>query len=177
MKLRGICLVFLTVALVANSGCIFKPSRYTGVISYRHGRAYIKHDKYYRIGLLPEGWQRMKTRARTISFYNSELLGSISTDAFCAKGLGDRNLSALSMDILGGLEEKNFLDIREFELDRRGALRQKVSGKMDGVPVIVDLVVTKKNGCAFDFYSVASPPNSQEVTEAFEDFFGAFQYD
>lgn len=177
MRVRGIIAFFLAAALIFTSGCIFKPSRYQGVISYRNGRVFIKHDKFYRVGVLPAGWERMATRARAISFYNPSYESSISTDATCASGAGNRKLESLGNELLSAIEGSVSISEKPFEMDGRGALRRKISGKMDGVPVMVDLVVVRKNGCVFDLYAVMPPAADPSVQTDFEEFFGGFHYE
>ena len=63
------------------------------------------------------------------------------------------------------------------ELSGRGALRQTVEGSLDGVPVVLDLVVVRKDGCVFDFYSVSPPGADPRVATDFEAFFGEFSYE
>lgn len=166
----------LIAAFIFTGACIFKPSRYKGVISYRNGRVYIKHDKFYRVGRLSGGWERMRTRARTISFYNPEYRSSISTDASCVKGSSDRQLESLGGQLVSAIEGRVFISETPFDLDGRGALRQTVSGKMDGVQVYVDLVVVRKDGCVFDMYAVTPPDPDLQVKRDFEEFFGGFHY-
>lgn len=166
---------FFTVA--SSAGCLFGPSNYKGVIGYRHGQVFLRHDRIYRVGELPAGWERMSTRARTISFYNAAYRSSISTDALCGQGVSNRRLDVLGGEIASALENRTLVSEVPFDLDGRGALRQRVTGTEDGVPVVLDLVVVRKNGCVFDFYAVMSPDAELGVVQDFEPFFQAFHYE
>lgn len=170
--------IFALAVIIAwlAGGCIFGATSYKGVMSYRDGRVYIRHDNFYRVGKLPEGWERMRSGARVISFYNDSLKSSVSTDAFCGRAVGDRRLDALGGEILSALDERTVISEKTIDLDGRGASRQVANGKLDGVPVQVDLVVAKKNGCTFDFYAVTPRGADPRVTEMFEQFFGGFSY-
>lgn len=168
--------VLAVLAAVAVSGCIFKPTKLKGVISYRDGRVYLNKGDYYRVGILPEEWVRMSTRAKTISFYSDRALSSISTDAFCGRSVSNRKLSALAGDATSALEDRNVTEEKEFMLDGRGALRRTITGKQDGISLVVDLVVIKKDGCVFDIYSVSPPDKALQVKSDFETFFGGFHY-
>ena len=174
-----IVLVAVFFALFADfAGCIFGPAKFKGVIGYRpDGRVFIQHDRYYRVGVLPSGWQAMKTKARAISFYNSDYKSSISTDAFCGRDVTDRKLETLGGEMITALEGRSVLYEKNFDLDGRGAVRQKLTGSLDGVSVVVDLVVVRKNGCVFDFYAVMPPNNAANTGDDFENFFGAFHYE
>lgn len=128
------------------------------------------------MGQLPDGWVRMKVSRRAISFYNESYKASISTDAFCGRSFSDRPLDALAGELSAVLAERETKWTEEMMLDGRGALRVFVEGKMDGVPVNMDIVVVKKDECNFDFVAVRPPNASQDVTFDFEGFFKAFQY-
>ena len=177
--MRGIYAVVVSIiaALLVEGGCAFGPTRFKGVMSYRSGRVYLKHDRYYRVGKLPRGWRRMKTKARAISFYNRDLKSSISTDAFCGASVGDRPLDSLGGEVISALDERKVVEEVPFTLDGRGALRQRAEGNLDGVSVVLDLVVIKKSGCVFDMYAIMPPEFVDEVAEPFETFFRAFHYE
>lgn len=176
--MRGIRFVtlLLLVAISATCGCIFKPQPFKGVISYKDGKVFIRNKKYYTVGLLPDGWENFNTRARTISFYNKQYKASISTDAYCGKSVGDRALDSLSGGIITALEGRNVVEEGHFTLDDRGALRQKITGTVDGVATDVDIVIVRKDECVFDFYSVSQPGSADGVKADFETFFKGFHY-
>ncbi len=174
---RLIIIIAILLVFAALAGCLFKRQPFKGVMYYGHGKVYIFHDKYYEVGQLPAGWERMKTGARTISFYNEEHKASISTDAYCGLSVSDRTLDSFSGDMTVALEDKKVTDEKEFTLDGRGALRMRVNGKVDGVPTVVDLVIVRKNYCVFDFYSVAPAGGDPDVNSAFEAFFNGFHYE
>lgn len=168
--------VTLVAALVLSSSCIFRPSTYQGVIGSRSGRVFLTRERFYHVGLLPDGWQRMRVRARTVSFYHPGYRSSISTDAICGRGASDRSLVALSGEMASAVEGRTLLSETTLQLAGRGALRQRLRGSQDGVPVLVDLVVLRKDGCVFDFYAVMPPEPDAEAVRDFEAFFGGFRY-
>ena len=177
MRGRALIVLAALAAAVCAAGCVFGPTSYKGVIGYRDGRVFLKHDSVYDVGRLPKGWKRMDSRARTISFYNPAYLSSISTDASCGGGVSDRRLDSLGGEVVSALEKRRLLSEEPFELDGRGALRQRVEGYQDGVMLIVDLVVVRKSGCVFDFYSVSQPEAAPQVAQDFEAFFSGFHYE
>ena len=168
--------VLLCALVILGAGCVFKQSQYTGVMSYRNGRVYLQNKNYYRVGVLPEGWRHMDSKARAISFYNEAYKSSINTDAFCAKSFADRPLDTLAGELSSVLSDRTTLTTEEFMLDGRGALRLLVTGTMDGVAVSMDIVVVKKNGCNFDFVAVTPPDAPDALTNDFETFFNGFHY-
>lgn len=172
----------LALASVICVACAFKKQPFKGVVGFKDDRVYLTPDRYYekgsyyRVGALPEGWERLSTRARTISFYNSAFMSSISTDAWCGTNMKDRTLDSLTGDLVTAIEDRRFSEEREFKLDGRGAIRQQIMGSYQGVPTAVDLVTVRKGDCAFDFYLVSQGGAPAEATEDFEAFFGDFEY-
>lgn len=178
MRMRVFAASAIFVFILSVAGCLFGPSKFKGVMSYRNGRVYLKKDSFYRVGDLPDGWRLMKTRVRTVSFYNGELGASISTDAFCGSSVEGRRIDSLSGELISALEKREVLGEKEFELDGRGAVRQLVRGEMDGMPVLLDLVVVRKNGCVFDFYSITPGASADsKLGMAFDAFFKSFHYE
>ncbi len=146
-------------------------------MSYRNGKVFLQYGGYYRVGLLPFGWRRIKWSSKAVSFYNDSYKSSISTDAFCGKSFVDRPLDALAGELSAALsDDRETKWTQEMFLDGRGALRVFVTGTMDGVLVNMDIVVVKKNDCNFDFVAVSRPDSPKEMTKDFETFFGGFSY-
>jgi hypothetical protein len=158
------------------AGCAFGPQQFKGVMSYRGGKVFFTNKDFYRVGKLPDGWNRLEERYRTITFYNESSGASISTDAFCGRSLEGRRPDSLTGEILTALDEREVISEKEFELSGRGAVRILAKGKLDGVAVTVDLVVVRKDGCIFDFYAVSEGDEGPDTAAAFEQFFGGFDY-
>jgi hypothetical protein len=177
MNVRGKIILFIPAILLIFCGCAFGPSKNKGVMSYRHGRVYLKKDDFYRVGILPSDWGRLGVRVRTISFYNAELRSSISTDAFCGGQVESKGIEVLEGDMLSGLENRRTMKDEKFTLDGRGAVREVMSGTIDGVESVVDIVVVRKSGCVFDFYLVTPGDATEAATSAFESFFNGFHYE
>jgi len=182
MRGRAIIAFALVVICAAGAGCVFKRQPFKGVVEYVDGKVYLRLPTYaqpgrfYRVGILPDGWERMATRAHTISFYNEAYRCSISTSAYCGLSVSDRSLDSFTGDMVSALEDRSFSEKKRFMLDGRGALRQRVYGKYNGVPTVVDLVTARKGGCVFDFYLVSQAGAPVEAREDFETFFGGFEY-
>lgn len=177
MGIRQKAVSVLVCSLVlAGAGCVFKKADYIGVMSYRNGRVFLQNKNYYRVGILPEGWRRMESKARAISFHHDGYRTSITTDAFCGKSFVDRPLDTLAGELATALSDRTTVSTQEFMLDERGALRLLVKGTMDGVPLQMDIVVVKKDGCNFDFIAVMPPDAPPQVTSDFEGFLKGFHY-
>lgn len=177
-RLIAIALLVAGLAgLLVFANCVFGPNRYYGVMSYRGNRVFIRHDRWYYVGKLPEGWKGLKTRVRSASWYNEDLRSTISTSVLCQASVGDGPLKSVAAEVAGAVERREVSDEREFMLDGRGALRETVKGMVDGVPVEMDVVVVKKNYCAFDFIAVGPPEMIPDVRPVFEDFFNGFHFE
>lgn len=166
----------LTTAF-AHANCIFGPNRYYGVLSHRANRIFITHDRWYYVGKLPDGWQDLKTGAKTASWYNPEYLSTITTDVLCEASAGDSPLESVAGDIVAAIEDRTVTDSREFTLDGRGALRETVSGSVDGVPLMMETVVVKKDNCSFNMAVIAPPGEMPNVRPFFDDFVNGFHYE
>lgn len=175
--IRGILTVLAIVVLLTSASCLFKQTELVGVMSYRNGKVFLKKDNFYSVGKLPSGWHRMKTRAKAISFYNPGLRSSITTDAFCGAKVENSALGALGGDMISALDQRKVTSEQDIQLDGRQATRRFVTGTLDGVDVLVDYVVVRKDGCIFDFYAVISDvAEKDEVSAVFEDFYKGFEY-
>ena len=78
----------------------------------------------------------------------------LAVNATCADH-GDPSLEVLTGHLLIGFEEHSLQEQQTESLDGREALRSKYHATLDGVPVELELVVLKKNGCVHDFTFVA----------------------
>ncbi len=175
IKQISILMAGLMLIFFLNS-CSLKGRETVGVTSYKQDKVYIKGGKHYLVGQLPSQWQRVQVSQNVITFYNKQDEASITTDAFCGESFVDRPLDILASELASALTDLNTISTDRFMLDKRESYRQKVFGKMDGVPVKMDIVVIKKNSCNFDFVAVMPPKNSTKITKDFEQFFNGFQF-
>lgn len=174
---RGALVITLALLSVLFVACIFGPPKFIGVMSYRDGRVYLMNKNFYKVGILPDDWKRVDTKVRSVTFYSPEAGASISTSAFCGRGVEGLRPDALSGEILGTLENRSVLSEEKLMLNGRGAVRILTSGSMDGVVSMVDLVTIRKDGCVFDFYAVSPGGQNQATRSAFEGFFQQFHFE
>jgi hypothetical protein len=67
-----------------------------------------------------------------------------------------------------GFTERSLIEQETRELDGRESLRSHYRAKLDGVPVELLLVVTKKNGCVYDFTYISPVARYSEKLADFE---------
>ena len=108
---------------------------------------------------------------RPVAFSDNDLAWASTTsghllamNAVC-EGHDDAPLDVLTRHLLFGFTERNRVSEVLEPLDGREALRTVWTAKLDGVPVELELVVLKKNGCVHDFTYV-SPPGERGAHEA-----------
>jgi hypothetical protein len=109
----------------------------------------------YRVGRLSNAWQQHGTRGADLAFVNPSG-GTIFVNATCTD-IKDLSLDVLTNQALFGVEQLRELPREVFTLDGRAALRTRLTGTLDGVPVAMELVVLKKDGCTYDFGLITSP--------------------
>jgi hypothetical protein len=171
----------LFIALFASffsTHCFFGGVKNTGKVqSYTPGL--VKTEKgEYKVGILPESWQRTHIPPyRLIAFRNDDLKSTIETDAFCDAAFDDASLKVLTTHLHFDLTDKKIRSEKSLLLDQREALRTVASGKVDGVLIVLDTVVIKKDNCLFDFALVADPKKYEAATADFEKFFEGFRYE
>jgi hypothetical protein len=164
--------LFLLLGLVACFGGVKQSGK---VIGYEPGRVLTK-DGFYKVGALSGDWLRILRGNALIAFRNNDLKSTISTDAFCDQAFDDAPLSMLTKHLFAGLQDVKVLKEQSFNLDNRGALRTLFKGSLDGVEVMIDAVVIKKDWCLFDFYLVSPSAKYAEAAPPFTEFFQGFAY-
>jgi hypothetical protein len=127
----------------------------------------------YRIGSLDSAWTRFDLSGSNLAFRH-QAGGSILVNATC-EGIKDVPLEVLVNQALFGIEQKHELGRDPFTLDGRAALRARLSGSLDGVPVAMDLVVLKKDECTYDLELVCAQGAFPERDQEFWRFVQGFQ--
>lgn len=117
--------------------------------SYHRGRL------AYRVGPLPAEWQPQHFKGAQLVFHHQGG-GTIAAGAKCPTG-DDVPLAVLTRHLLFGIETQQELGSDPFTLDGRQALRTRLLGELDGVPVALELVVLKKDDCVYDLQLITAP--------------------
>jgi hypothetical protein len=128
----------------------------------------------YRVGKLSEGWQIAHKEHSAIGFYHAGIGAVIGADATCRDDAEAAPLSALTNRLLGGYTERKIDAQETVPLAGREALRTRLTAKLDGVPMALDLLVLKRNGCVFDLSYAAPPDRYRAGLPDFERFVGGF---
>ncbi len=124
-----------------------------------------REDTRYRVGELPERWHRVFVEDNDLAFAEDRTGRAIAINATC-EGHDDPPLPVLTRHLLMGFTERaEQAPQRLVPLDGREALRSRYTAKLDGVPVELELVVLKKDGCVYDF-SYITPLGEAEARRA-----------
>ena len=152
----AVAAVVASVAILV-AGCAHTPRG--------HIEAHGAHDRVcagdvcYRIGALDEGWRLVHQKGTSVGFYSDAVGGVIEANATCRDDADAAPLRALTRQLLIGYTERHIEEQQTVPLDEREALRTRVTAKLDGVPMTLELYVMKRNGCIFDL-SYAAPPDA-----------------
>jgi hypothetical protein len=151
------------VLLLALAGCA----------GLRDGR-YSDGSTKYRIGPIPESWQQLHVTGNDVTYLSRDSGHSLSVNATC-EDHDDPPLKVLTQHLLMGFTARETISQTTQRMVDREALRTHVRAALDGVPVELELVVLKKDGCVYDFTYV-SPEGQLAAREAvFEQVLANFQ--
>ncbi len=171
---RGVLLIGVGLLL---TGCLFGPSRGSKVLGYHAGRVLLTTGDFYSVGALPHGWREWVRHGNTIRFRHSGSGAMITTSAYCGASFEDLPLRNLMGQLFAGIPADSKATFREFSLDGRAALRSQSRRVIDGIPLIYDVVIVKKNACTFDAMLVAPPPSFNTMRPGFDAFVQGFHYE
>lgn len=128
----------------------------------------------YRTGTLTKSWQVVHVEQASVSYFNSELNAIIESNASCRDDAEATPLETLTNHLLLGYTERNYKSSDKVPLANREALHTVVEAKLDGVPMVLDLYVMKRNGCIFDLSFAAPPARFGDGSTAFSQFVQGF---
>lgn len=152
------CLAWIGLLLV-GSAC--GGWRGYGDTYYRRWERGVRHEATYRFGMPGDGWRPLKEKGVQVAWWNDALDAAILLDSQCERH-GDSTLEAFTDHLRIDFREWEVKSQEKLQLNGRDALRSVVEASIDGGPkTMMELIVTKKNGCLFDLEYVA-PPHSFE---------------
>jgi hypothetical protein len=137
------------------------------------GGVYRQGEIAYRVGALGFAWRRVRVEGGQLAFHHDKG-GTISAIATCAGPDHDAPLDVLTNHLLIGIDQRVEVGRAPATLDGRAALRTRVDGTLDGVPVTLDLVVVKRDGCVYDLQLVTGPTAYDSRRPDFDQFVNGF---
>ncbi len=119
----------------------------------------------YRVGALGPGWRLVHQEGAAVGFFDDAGGAIVEANASCRDDADAAPLPALTRQLLIGYTARRIESQETVSLDGRDALHTRLTARLDGVPVRLDLYVLKRNGCIFDL-SYAAPPGADTRAEA-----------
>ena len=116
----------------------------------------------------PPKWRPLET-AGDLAWKAPDSPAVIAANATC-RGHHDGPLPVLANDLVIGTTQRNYLLEESTRLDGREALHQVISLRIDGVPLIYDIYVLKKDGCVYDLTLVTPPRTYEQTADTFVAF-------
>ncbi|SEM22948.1 hypothetical protein SAMN05444354_113101 [Stigmatella aurantiaca] len=132
-----------------------------------------KRDVDYRIGELPKHWHRVYLKDNDLAFSEEGTGRALSINSTC-EGHDDPPLPVLTRHLVMGFTDREEQSQKLINLDGREALRSRYLARLDGVPVELEMVVLKKDGCVFDFTYIAPPGQAEERMADFDGLLAGF---
>jgi hypothetical protein len=163
-------LVAVAVAAAAVAGCAHAPKGRFDAAT----RKACAGDVCYATGALPPAWRLVHQEGAAIGFYNDRVGGVIEANATCRDDADAAPLPALTRQLLIGYTERTIEKQETVPLAEREALHTRVRAKLDGVPMLLDLYVLKRNGCIFDLSYAAPPAEQARGAQDFAQFVAGF---
>jgi hypothetical protein len=169
-------LFFLWLSIMSLTGCFGSGIDMRGSVrDYRNGVVYTEGGRF-RVGVPSKNWQKESIKYRAVMFSHKVQNASMGVDAFCKRSLDDGPLKVLANQLFYGMTKQKRLRSSPLSIDGRKALRATRRGIVDGVPMVLDVVVLKRDECVFDFFATASPKEYPFISSDFETFFKGFYY-
>jgi hypothetical protein len=138
----------------------------------RTEQIYARGNVWYQVGALPATWQPFHAKGSEVAFHNRSG-GTVAASAQCPSK-DDVPLDVLTNHLLFGFEHQVVLGRSELTLDGRQALRTHLRAEFDGVPIELDLIVLKKDGCTYDLQLISAPDQFKARQPDFEAFVRGF---
>lgn len=128
----------------------------------------------FRVGETPSAWHRVDTGDASLAFRDDHG-ASVLVDGRCNLRGDDIPLIALTNQLVIGTTEREYLLEETIPFDRREVRHTVMRAKLDGVMMVWDLYVMKKDACVYDIVYVSPPERFESGRAAFEKFAGEFR--
>jgi hypothetical protein len=119
-------------------------------------------------------WRLIQAPDGDLAWEHAATHAVIAANATC-RGHRDAPPTILMNDLLMGTTERRYLLEETITLDGRDALHYVVAARLDGVPMVFDLYVLKKDGCVYDLALLSRPRAYGQVADAFVRFVSGFR--
>lgn len=131
------------------------------------GTVYRSDDLAFRVGPVPDAWQRIEADDTLLAFRDRGGGATIAVNGRCGKDGDDVPLESLTHHLFLHFTERQVTGQSRLSLDGRDALRTVLLAKLDGVPKHFTVVVLKKDGCVYDFLRIGHDGSTVEDFDGF----------
>jgi hypothetical protein len=122
-----------------------------------------------------QGWARIRPGGADFGWFHSDTSASIYWDSNCLARFEDGELGDLLTHLTFGIASGQPIREESLTLNGRDALLRVHEGAIDGVPVRVGAVVTKKDECIYDGLYIAPPRNFESQWNTFVEVMNGFK--
>lgn len=119
------------------------------------------------------GWERVRVSGNDLAWTDNSG-GVIAVNSEC-EDHGDPTLKVLTDHLLIGFEERQVLERKPMKVSGRAALLSSLRAELDGVPVRLELLVLKKDGCVYDLTYLGPPGAANEGIPTFRRLVDSFE--
>ncbi len=123
----------------------------------------------FGVGDVPQAWHRVDVEDAALAFRNDHG-SSVLVNARCNIRADDIPLVALTNQLVMGTTDRQYVKEETISLDRRDALHSVMRAKLDGVELVWDAYVMKKDGCVYDMVLVTPPERFEQESAPFDQF-------
>ena len=134
------------------------------------GREYHGKQVSFRLGPLPSGTREINSDEALVTLRDDSAGTTVAVGARCGLDGDDVPLTALVQHLFIQFEPRTEVGRHEFVLDGRAALEVELDATLDGVSRHFIVVVTKKDGCVYDFMHVDGGGKDAAVERARSEF-------
>jgi hypothetical protein len=153
---------FLPPAVLFFVACGGSPVTFENGVYHGHGIS-------FGVGDVPSSWHRVDVDDAPLAFRDDQG-SSVLVNGRCNLRSDDVPLVALTNQLIAGTTDREFLKEETIPLDKREARHTVLKAKLDGVDLVWDVYVMKKNGCVYDVVLVTPPDRFEQRSAAFDRF-------
>lgn len=124
--------------------------------SHFDGRLFRGDKVAFRVGPVPDAWHRIDVSTAALAFRDDRNELTVAVNGRCGVDGDDVPLPALTHHLFLEFTDRQVESQRELMLDGRAALRTELLADLDGVRKYYVVYVLKKDGCVYDFWSIAN---------------------
>jgi hypothetical protein len=133
----------------------------------------VQKNTAIKLEVPPTPWREVHISSADRVWQSTETGNTIAINSMCQR-YSDLSLKKLQENILAGVENLKIRTEAKTMFKGREAERVVVDGTTDGIPIVVDLLILKKNGCTYDLAYIARDKTFDQERKIFEKFLTGF---